>query len=72
MRSRVASPGRAAGAVGGRVPGSKSLTNRALLLAGVAAGALALRRPLIADDTEVMAEALRALGASVDAGGERA
>jgi 3-phosphoshikimate 1-carboxyvinyltransferase len=48
-----------------RVPGSKSLTNRALLLAGVAAGRSRLARPLLADDTEVMAEALRALGARV-------
>lgn len=48
-----------------RVPGSKSITNRALLLAGVADGVSRLRRPLIADDTEVMAQALRALGATV-------
>jgi 3-phosphoshikimate 1-carboxyvinyltransferase len=48
-----------------RVPGSKSLTNRALLLAGVAEGESRLINPLVADDTLVMAEALRALGASV-------
>lgn len=49
------------------MPGSKSLTNRALLLAGVAGpGISTLTNPLIADDTEVMAAALRALGASVD------
>jgi 3-phosphoshikimate 1-carboxyvinyltransferase len=48
-----------------RVPGSKSLTNRALLLAGVAEGASRLIGPLVADDTEVMAEVLRALGAGV-------
>ncbi len=47
-----------------RVPGSKSLTNRALLLAGVAAGQSRLINPLIADDTQVMAGALRALGAT--------
>jgi 3-phosphoshikimate 1-carboxyvinyltransferase len=47
------------------VPGSKSLTNRALLLAGVADGRSRLIGPLVADDTEVMAEVLRALGASV-------
>jgi 3-phosphoshikimate 1-carboxyvinyltransferase len=50
-----------------RVPGSKSLTNRALLLAGVAEGRSRLLAPLIADDTEVMARALRALGAGVTA-----
>jgi 3-phosphoshikimate 1-carboxyvinyltransferase len=48
-----------------RVPGSKSLTNRALLLAGVAAGRSRLIGPLVADDTEVMAGVLRALGAGV-------
>jgi 3-phosphoshikimate 1-carboxyvinyltransferase len=48
-----------------RVPGSKSLTNRALLLAGVASGTSRLIGPLVADDTEVMAEVLRALGAGI-------
>jgi len=48
-----------------RVPGSKSLTNRALLLAGVAVGRSRLRGPLVADDTEVMVGVLRALGARV-------
>jgi 3-phosphoshikimate 1-carboxyvinyltransferase len=48
-----------------RVPGSKSLTNRALLLAGVASGASRLIAPLVADDTEVMADVLRALGAGI-------
>jgi 3-phosphoshikimate 1-carboxyvinyltransferase len=51
-----------------RVPGSKSITNRALLLAGVADGSSLIQNPLIADDTEVMAAALRALGASVELG----
>ena len=49
-----------------RVPGSKSITNRALLLAGVADGNSRLLDPLIADDTEVMAAALQGLGASVE------
>ncbi len=51
-----------------RVPGSKSLTNRALLLAAVAGqGRSRLRNPLLSDDTQVMVEAARALGASVEA-----
>lgn len=49
-----------------RVPGSKSITNRALLLAGVAAGRSTLLEPLVADDTRAMAAALRGLGATVD------
>jgi 3-phosphoshikimate 1-carboxyvinyltransferase len=45
------------------VPGSKSLTNRALLLAGLADGTSRLAHPLVSDDTVVMGEALGALGA---------
>ena len=36
-----------------RVPGSKSITNRALLLAGVASGQSVLLDPLVADDTQL-------------------
>jgi 3-phosphoshikimate 1-carboxyvinyltransferase len=49
-----------------RVPGSKSMTNRALVLSALATGASQIRRPLRSRDTELMAAALRALGASVD------
>ncbi len=48
-------------------PGSKSLTNRFLLLAALAQGRSVLRRPLRADDTVVMVEALRALGVAIEA-----
>ena len=49
-----------------RPPGSKSLTNRALLLAGLADGVSRLHHPLTdADDAQRMIEALRALGAEV-------
>ena len=44
------------------VPGSKSLTNRALLLAAFAAGESTLLGALRADDTERLAAALEALG----------
>src|SRR4051812_30365770 len=43
------------------VPGSKSLTNRAVLLAGLAGGESLIERQLLADDTVVMQGALRAL-----------
>jgi 3-phosphoshikimate 1-carboxyvinyltransferase len=43
-------------------PGSKSLTNRALVIAALAAGESTLSNVLIADDTEVMIEGLKALG----------
>ena len=49
------------------LPSSKSLTNRALVLAAIAPGPSILHRPLVARDTELMAAALRALGTSVTA-----
>ncbi len=48
------------------MPGSKSLTNRALVLAALADGPSVLRRPLRARDTLLMASALQALGVEVD------
>ncbi|HEU5033173.1 MAG TPA: 3-phosphoshikimate 1-carboxyvinyltransferase [Mycobacteriales bacterium] len=47
-------------------PGSKSVTNRALVLAALADGPGLVRAPLRSRDTELMAAALRALGVSVD------
>jgi 3-phosphoshikimate 1-carboxyvinyltransferase len=51
-----------------RVPGSKSITNRALVLAALAShgGECELRGVLRCDDTEVMVAALRALGFCVN------
>ncbi len=47
------------------VPGSKSITARALFLSACADGTSRLRRPLRSDDTEAFAEGLRALGYGV-------
>ena len=47
-------------------PGSKSITNRALLLAGLAKGTSRLTGALKSDDTRYMADALRAMGVSID------
>ncbi len=47
-------------------PGSKSITNRALLLAGLAKGTSRLTGALKSDDTRYMAEALRQMGVTVD------
>ena len=44
-------------------PGSKSLTNRALILAALARGSSILRGPLVSDDTVGLREALARLGA---------
>ena len=46
-------------------PGSKSITNRALLLAALARGTSRLTGALKSDDTSYMADALRAMGVSV-------
>jgi len=48
------------------IPGSKSLTNRELVLSALADSPSTLAAPLVARDTELMADALRALGATVD------
>ena len=52
----------------GRVspPGSKSITNRALLLAALAKGTSRLTGALKSDDTAHMAQALRAMGVDVE------
>ncbi len=48
------------------VPGSKSLTNRAMLLSALSDGPVTLTGALLSEDTEIMAEALRRLGFLVD------
>jgi 3-phosphoshikimate 1-carboxyvinyltransferase len=52
------------------LPGSKSLTNRALVLAALADGPSVVRRALRSRDTSLMATALTALGAHVDDSGD--
>ena len=47
------------------VPGSKSLTNRALVCAALAGGSSTIDGALVADDTEAMRTALAALGAGI-------
>ena len=47
------------------VPGSKSYTNRALLIAGLADGECRLEKPLVSDDTKYMIRALKAFGIPV-------
>jgi 3-phosphoshikimate 1-carboxyvinyltransferase len=62
---------RAAGTL--RLPGSKSISNRTLLLAALARGATTLEGLLDSDDTRVMREALEALGVRIEMlGPERA
>jgi 3-phosphoshikimate 1-carboxyvinyltransferase len=48
------------------VPGSKSFTQRALIMAALAEGKSFLRGPLISEDTGYLAEALRLLGAGIE------
>jgi 3-phosphoshikimate 1-carboxyvinyltransferase len=47
------------------LPGSKSISNRALLLAALSSGSTTLKNLLDADDTQVMRNALRQLGLSI-------
>lgn len=49
-----------------RTPGSKSVTNRALILAAIADGDSTIDGALLSDDTAAMAEALRALGFAIE------
>jgi 3-phosphoshikimate 1-carboxyvinyltransferase len=48
------------------IPGSKSITNRALILAALADGVTTLRGALWSEDTEIMVACLRTLGFAVD------
>ena len=50
-----------------RVPGSKSYTNRALLVAALARGASTVTGALFSDDTRYMCNALQKLGIKIDA-----
>src|SRR4051812_15783791 len=52
------------------LPGSKSITARALVLAAIADGPSRLVRPLRARDTDLMAAGLRALGVGIAADGD--
>lgn len=52
------------------VPGSKSLTNRALAIAALAGGTSTLRGALVAEDREVMVQGLRQLGIEIEGDGE--
>ncbi|MDP9932301.1 bifunctional 3-phosphoshikimate 1-carboxyvinyltransferase/cytidylate kinase [Variovorax paradoxus] len=52
-----------------RLPGSKSISNRVLLLAALASGTTTIHDLLDSDDTRVMLDALRALGCGIDAAG---
>lgn len=57
----------ATGPIAGKltIPGSKSLTNREILLSAIATEKSVLKKPLISRDSELMLDAIRALGAEV-------
>ncbi|MCF0253062.1 MAG: 3-phosphoshikimate 1-carboxyvinyltransferase [Duodenibacillus sp.] len=67
---RIEPVARASGTV--RLPGSKSISNRALLLAALARGRTRLSGLLDADDTRRMIESLAALGIRIEREGEDA
>ena len=53
------------------IPGSKSITNRALLVAALAEGQSQLTGALFSDDTQYMCASLRKLGVDIEANEER-
>jgi 3-phosphoshikimate 1-carboxyvinyltransferase len=53
-----------------QLPGSKSISNRVLLLAALSSGRTVVHDLLDSDDTRVMLDALRTLGCAVDKTGE--
>ncbi|MES2532604.1 MAG: bifunctional 3-phosphoshikimate 1-carboxyvinyltransferase/cytidylate kinase [Pseudomonadota bacterium] len=59
-------PGLASASGTVQLPGSKSISNRVLLLAALAHGVTTVHDLLDSDDTRVMLDALRALGCSID------
>jgi 3-phosphoshikimate 1-carboxyvinyltransferase len=52
------------------IPGSKSVTNRALILASLATTPSTIRKPLISRDSELMSAGLAALGISITGSGD--
>lgn len=54
-----------------KIPGSKSFTNRALLVASLALGRSTLNGALFSDDTRYMSEALKKLGVKIEADEKR-
>src|SRR6478672_1263431 len=54
------------------LPGSKSITNRALILAALAAKPVTLRGALWSEDTQAMVECLERLGFPVEVAGDPA
>ncbi len=55
-----------------RLPGSKSISNRVLLLAALSQGTTVVQDLLASDDTRVMLDALRQLGCGVEESGSQA
>jgi 3-phosphoshikimate 1-carboxyvinyltransferase len=62
-RRIIAAPGPVCGSI--RPPGSRSITNRALIVAALAGGTSHIEEVGLSDDTRVCAEALRTLGLAV-------
>lgn len=67
MTSNYFSAPQANGSISGEmnIPGSKSLTNREILLSAIGNGKSVLKKPLISRDSQLMLDAIRALGSEV-------
>lgn len=67
MRTRRIQPATGPLSATVRIPGSKSITNRAMVIGALAGGVTTLDGALFSDDTEFMIDALRDLGVNVTA-----
>ena len=54
-----------------RLPGSKSISNRVLLLSALSRGVTKIQDPLHSDDTECMLQGLRTLGVKIEVSADR-
>ena len=52
------------------IPGSKSVTNRALILAAQASTPSIIRKPLVSRDSELMSAGLTAMGLAIESGAD--
>lgn len=70
MTANMFSAPQATGPISGEIslPGSKSLTNREILLSALANEQSVLKKPLISRDSQLMLNAMEALGAEIQAG----
>lgn len=71
MNKLPITPLRAAAIATITMPGSKSYTNRTLIMAALTKGSVTLKNPLYSDDTEAMIACLRTLGIAIETASDK-